>query len=78
MIPNPSSGIANLSIIPLLNNDKVINFDLYDLAGRKILSIVNFDNSVNQIDMTSISSGTYIYQIRFNSEIHSGKLNIIK
>ena len=78
MIPNPSSGIANIVISPNLSNDKSINLKLFDLAGRMVLSVLEFNSDSNRIDLTSLLSGTYIYQIEINHEFHTGKINIIR
>jgi Secretion system C-terminal sorting domain len=52
-----------------------INFVLFDLTGKKILSLKNSDSSMEAIEVPLLPAGCYIYQI-FTSEklLQSGKL----
>jgi Secretion system C-terminal sorting domain len=52
-----------------------INFVLFDLTGKKILSIKNSDSFMDAIEVPLLPAGCYIYQIFTTEELlQSGKL----
>lgn len=68
--PNP--GYDYFYIQPLDNQVKHYNFNLYDLNGRKRLTY-NYFGGIHKIDTSQLSNGIYIYTIRTNDSIISGK-----
>jgi hypothetical protein len=54
-------------------------FDLRDLAGRKVKSIVLFAGA-NELTIGDLSQGTFIYSITNNAgnQVKTGKLQVIK
>lgn len=66
--PNPAT--TRLYIITGMTYERMI-FELYDLAGRKVLRTPVYDGSVN---VEGIKAGMYIYQIIAGKKTTSGKL----
>lgn len=63
--PNPTTYIVNVDLSQLQNDEHQIQ--LTDLNG-KTLFIKNANQSIEQIDMTSIACGTYILCIKSNQK----------
>lgn len=55
LYPNPSSDYIYLQT----NNDDILNFEIYDLGGRKIM----FGIYDEKIDISNMSTGTYIMNL---------------
>lgn len=75
--PNPSSGIFNIEFTS--KNTSNVNIAVFDLLGRKIMQ-KTYINSVtafkDALDISHISSGLYILQVKRGNEISSQKIQI--
>ena len=66
--PNPSKGVFNLNsgnIVP----DKV---DVFDVTGKLIITLTNFNSTLNTINLSNASTGIYFVKIEANNK------NIVK
>ncbi len=73
MYPNPTSNILNLEFSGDVQNSEI---KLFNILGEKVLhkSILGNKNSNLQIDLSSVSSGTYFIQIKTRNEIFIEKI----
>jgi hypothetical protein len=73
--PNPVNDLLSI------NNgfSEELYFDLTDLAGRKVKSVVLFSGA-NELTIGDLSQGTFIYSITNNAgnQVKTGKLQVIK
>jgi hypothetical protein len=73
--PNPVNDLLSI------NNgfSEKLYFDLTDLAGRKVKSVVLFAGA-NELTIGDLSQGTFIYSITNNAgnQVKTGKLQVIK
>ena len=70
--PNPTSEIANFTIVGGNNNNKVIS--LYDATGRIVKSNAFTSNKVS-VNVADFASGIYYYSIVENKkQVSTGKL----
>ncbi|HRX69278.1 MAG TPA: T9SS type A sorting domain-containing protein, partial [Tenuifilaceae bacterium] len=63
--PNPVNDILNIQLISISDNE--INFEVFDIKGRKVLSRKFDKDSLNrliQINVSDFSSGVYLIQLR--------------
>ncbi len=60
--PNP--------VIDMLNSTQEIDIKIYDMIGNLVIS----KEKANQIDMTSLSSGVYNLNIKYNNKIINNKI----
>jgi hypothetical protein len=76
MYPNPARNYLNLEFE---DKNEYSEFVLMDLKGNEVL-VKNLNNSIlnYRVDVTSIPSGIYFYQVRSNETVYSGKLSVIK
>lgn len=73
--PNPVVDIMNIRIGNAGNGE--VNVRLFNVMGRLVFdNKVKVENSVAKVNLSSLSSGTYIVNAEFNGEIYKG--NIIK
>lgn len=71
--PNPASEFVNFRFSgPLTNREYRI--DLYDLQGQKVISNI----STSQMDVSQLTSGTYIYTLLMDDKLISGRINVTK
>lgn len=63
--PNPSSDIINLR-----SDDKIENFEIYDLNGSKVTVNIEQNQSIN---ISTFNNGIYFLRIKSNEEIKSYK-----
>ena len=66
MFPNP---VVDQFIIELENNQKQLNFKLFDGQGKLVISNKTLSTGVNTLDMSSLRSGSYYYQISDDVQI---------
>ena len=77
VFPVPARDYLILEIDGVLQS-KVL-FSLFDINGKLIQEYFIQENSLNsRIDLSSISTGNYIYRIKTNQGVKNGKLPIIK
>lgn len=73
LYPNPA--LNNLNIEILNNENHSIN--IYNIAGKKMFS-VELNQGLNQLDISSVPSGIYIYQILNDKGVLESKKLIVK
>lgn len=66
--PNPVKDYVYLS---LENNDNMLSYQIYDIAGKKIMVGSNLDK--NSIMVSGLSSGFYVIKIKTNKEEFTNK-----
>lgn len=69
LYPNPSNNVLNIQNI---NNMSISSIEIYNITGQLIMAILH---STNQIDISSLVSGTYF--IKLNSNEGSAHLKFI-
>jgi len=67
--PNPTNGLINISA------DDVYDINIVDLSGKIIYS-KQMDSNFETIDISNLSNG--IYFVRFNNELKTKTLKILK
>ncbi len=74
--PNPVQDTFTLQLPEeFVNTSALIEFNLYDSIGRKVVSIPNFSSENNLINIQNLESGLYFYEvINNNRKIGSGKV----
>ena len=71
--PNPAFDFIYINNITIIENHKI---ELFDISGRKIISK---KLTSNQIDVSNIKEGFYIFRIvKKNAVIKSGKISIMR
>ena len=66
--PVPVKSVLNISI---KNNTKIQSVEIYDLNGRQVF---NSNQNSNQIDISHLSSGTYLVSVKTSKGIHNEKI----
>ena len=79
-VPNPAN---NQTLIRLyLENDSPLELVLFDVIGNKVLDLAkgNYSKGYHEfnIDVNTLSAGSYLYQIRCNMERKTKRLEIVK
>jgi hypothetical protein len=79
--PDPFTDKTNIRFV--MANDTHAQVDVFDLNGKFIKSIFNGDVKANQeyrfeLDGTDLSNGMYIYKVVTPSNVHTGKMLLIK
>jgi len=69
--PNPASDLIT---VQLFNSDKSGTIELFDNTGKKVISEIV--RNTKQLDINHIPPGLYIYRIKLNQEIKTGKIII--
>jgi hypothetical protein len=78
LYPNPANNELVLDYVLPDNQEINANFELIDVAGRK-LKTINIKNYRTVIEINDLSAGVYYYSLSSNGEIHyTGKQVIIK
>ncbi len=55
--PNPTNGFINI-----LTSEKISSIEIYNIIGKRVLSVSNFQN--NKIDISNLSKGMYMMKLR--------------
>lgn len=80
VLPNPAKNFFDIEV--KLVSDSMVEFELYDVAGRRLLrtnwSAQNGAAFSKRIWTTSLANGTYIYRIINGEQSSSGKLLLSK
>lgn len=72
MYPNPASGIVNISLANIYDNQ---NVEIYDITGRLINKLELKNNSTTQqIDISSLNQGIYLVKVIQGNNSYSEKL----
>lgn len=78
--PNPANPSTTISYS--LPEQSFIKLKVYDLLGREVVNLVNKEQSSGsysvQFDLSNLSSGIYIYQLKTRKIILSKKLLLLK
>ena len=79
-VPNPAKNQTIIRIY--LNEENKVQLSLFDIVGNKIQEITNQNFSQGyhefEIDLNSLSSGTYLYQMNTKDVRKSKRIEIIK
>jgi hypothetical protein len=67
----------------MLPNDDHVVLEVFDMSGKRIHTL--YEGEVNkqqeykvQFDGTGLPSGLYIYRMTTNTEVYTGKMNLMK
>ncbi len=69
LFPNPATDYVN---VQFSGNEDAVQFDLFDLAGHKVLSKQIANN--RRIALKELSKGIYFYNFQLNGKTFAGKL----
>ncbi|MBI9053109.1 MAG: T9SS type A sorting domain-containing protein [Bacteroidales bacterium] len=69
--PNPSKGIFNIDISGSEGEEK--NIQVYDISGKKIQEVRNFNNT-EKIDLSNYPSGLYFVRVLVNDKLYLEKI----
>lgn len=67
--PNPAEDFVTFDIE---NINESIHIKLYDIQGKTITS--HQLSNDKQLSISHLNSGTYLYQLNYNNQIHTGKI----
>jgi hypothetical protein len=77
--PNPASDYARVNFSADRNGSAL--FTLYSITGRQVLEAnKSFTKGINEmtISTSDFSEGLYIYKLKIDDKVSTGKLNIVK
>ena len=78
VMPNPANDKLCVEL-NLETSGNICIFELYDLTGKKIISMILPHDNLNNINLNEMTEGAYIYKIIVNGSIaKTDKLIIIK
>jgi hypothetical protein len=78
VMPNPANDKLSIELNLETTGNNCI-FELYDLTGKKLISMILPHDNLNDINLTEMNEGVYIYKILINGDIaKTDKLIIIK
>ena len=66
--PNPTTGVLNLRSV-----DNIEQVSLYNLLGQRVKDNT-LDSTAAQVDISGLSSGTYIMKVTVNGQIGTYKV----
>lgn len=69
--PNPTSGIVNL-----VSGRNIDNVNVYDVSGRLVKTVNKISSDKTVLDLSSLSSGTYILKIQTGKNVVTKKVII--
>lgn len=73
VFPNPAK--SNIQLNYLVENSDLIQFEMYDLLGKKVLSKQLSEGNTHHIELNKVATGMYIYRLMQNNHLlNSGKL----
>lgn len=67
VFPNPVIDVVNFTSKEIINS-----IDIFNVLGQKIMTVENIQN--NQLDVSSLESGSYILKIKSNSGFNRAKI----
>jgi hypothetical protein len=71
IFPNPTSDFLNIKLRKDINENDIQGVSIYDLKGSSVLKTANFKSN---IDIKSLSKGSYIVKIQFLNYFISKKI----
>ena len=78
--PNPFNPTTNIEFS--LPQTEYINISLFNLSGQKVMNVVEGNFTAGKhtiaINATSLSSGTYVYQLKTSKAVRTKKMTLIK
>ena len=79
-VPNPAKDQTLIRLY--IENDSELHLELFDVIGNKVLDLAKGQYSKGyhefNIDVNTLSAGSYLYQIRCNMERKTKRLEIVK
>ena len=78
--PNPGNG--NIHFDLAITEAGNVNIDVFDLTGKVLFNQASTWDQIGvyteTLDLSALSQGIYIYKVRINGEVYTGKLQIEK
>jgi len=75
--PNPASDVTIIEYdIP--SNYKAVSLNIYDISGKKLLSQAASGKSALEFDLSTLTSGTYIYNLESDGEVIAKQKMIVQ
>lgn len=72
LYPNPASGLVNISLVNVSDNQKV---EIYDISGRLINEVkLNSNSTTQQIDISTLNQGIYLVKVIQGNNSYTEKL----
>ena len=68
--PNPAKDILNINYN--ISNDGIVNIELYNVLGDKVLNLITNQlkgSHFSNVNISSLSSGIYTCKMKFNDDI---------
>ncbi|MGY8908722.1 MAG: T9SS type A sorting domain-containing protein, partial [Flavobacteriales bacterium] len=65
--PNPVTNFINIS-----TTEKISNVEVYNIVGKRVLSIKNLEN--NQVDISNLASGMYMLRLTNGTSVTTKKI----
>lgn len=69
LYPNPTSDFIQINVG---NDDKVESIRVFDLNGKVVINLSNYND--NKIDISKLSQGTYIMELKLNGVLVNKKI----
>lgn len=66
--PNPTSDIINLDIM----NEQTVSVQIFNISGQKVMDVI-LDEFNSSINVSELSSGTYIVKMNDGTETYTDK-----
>ncbi|MFA6618564.1 MAG: alpha-amylase family glycosyl hydrolase [Candidatus Neomarinimicrobiota bacterium] len=78
--PNPFNPVTTIDYI--LTRDGAVTLDIYDLAGHRVMALVNeyqsAGNYSKKLDASGLASGIYMYKLTSGRHAHARKMLLMK
>ena len=73
--PNPTKEPVTFNLLTEENLTAPVQLDIYNITGQRVIQTSLTANQAQQLDVSHLPVGTYIYHVRLNdSEYLTGKL----
>jgi len=77
--PNPFQNTTQVTFIDMENGD--YNYSVVDISGKQVMTgtaSITSDNATIPLDMSSFSTGSYIFKLQYGSLTLSRKIQLVK
>jgi len=71
--PNPAASQINFE----LEADQNAQLEIFSISGAMLMN-KTLNNDVNNINIETLPAGTYIYRVRAEGQVETGKFNVVK
>jgi hypothetical protein len=78
VFPNPTTDVLNIDLSSFI--DQEVNIRLYNNLGQLVINqnIDRLNDNIKQLDVSTLSSGSYHLQLKIDDQIFSEKVLITK